>query len=79
VWTLAALLLWGLLIGVFYRLNGGDLAGGMKSGSAAAGAIGCLVMFWYRPLLAMGAPSLAGAIMRGSHEAHTLRGPDEHR
>jgi hypothetical protein len=29
--------------------------------------------------LAMGAPSLAGAIMRGSHQAHSLRGPDERR
>jgi hypothetical protein len=51
--TLVALLLWGLMIGVFYRLSGGDLAEGLRTGSLAAGAIGFLVMFQYRPLLAM--------------------------
>jgi hypothetical protein len=64
VWILAALLLWGLMIGLFYRLNGGDVAEGLKIGSAAAGAIVFLVMYRYSPLAAtvLMAEALWGAI-----------------
>jgi hypothetical protein len=80
-WMLAALLLWGLMIGVFFRLNRGDLAGATRSGSAAAGAIGLLVIYQYRPLAAtvLAAAALWGALAVESAANADIRPGDQNR